>query len=72
MASGSEFGIDAVSAYLETNGVPHEIVEHPTRYSAAADARTTSGSSDHRPTRNFAWSPSRGGRARRIASRRCW
>lgn len=39
MASGGDFGIDAVSAYLETNGVPHEVVEHPTRYSAAADAR---------------------------------
>lgn len=39
MTSGSDFGIDAVSAYLDTNGVAHEVVEHPTRHSAAADAR---------------------------------
>jgi Ala-tRNA(Pro) deacylase len=39
MATGSGFGIDMVASYLEAQGVPHEVVEHPTRYSAAADAR---------------------------------
>ena len=39
MATGGEFGIEMVASYLEQNGVAHEVVEHPTRYSAAADAR---------------------------------
>jgi Ala-tRNA(Pro) deacylase len=39
MATGSGFGIDMVASYLEEQGVAHEVVEHPTRYSAAADAR---------------------------------
>jgi Ala-tRNA(Pro) deacylase len=39
MATGGDFGIDMVASYLEQQGVAHEVVEHPTRYSAAADAR---------------------------------
>lgn len=39
MAARNDFGIDMVATYLEQQGVAHEVVEHPTRYSAAADAR---------------------------------
>jgi Ala-tRNA(Pro) deacylase len=39
MASETGFGIEMVARFLDERGVPHEVVEHPTRYTAAADAR---------------------------------
>ena len=41
MTTAEAHGIDAVTAFLEREGVRHEIVEHRPTFSAAAEARAT-------------------------------
>ena len=44
-------GIDAVSAFLDAEGVRHEVVEHRPTFSAAAEARAA-GSEPRVPRRS--------------------
>src|SRR5918992_922043 len=41
MTTAEEHGIDAVTAFLEAEGVRHEVVEHRPTFSAAAEARAS-------------------------------
>ena len=41
MSTTQAHGIDAVTAFLETEGVSHEVVEHRPTFSAAAEARAS-------------------------------
>jgi Ala-tRNA(Pro) deacylase len=41
MSTTQAHGIDAVAAFLDTEGVSHEIVEHRPTFSAAAEARAS-------------------------------
>jgi hypothetical protein len=40
-ATAGAHGIAAVTAFLETHGVRHEVVEHRPTFSAAAEARAS-------------------------------
>jgi prolyl-tRNA editing enzyme YbaK/EbsC (Cys-tRNA(Pro) deacylase) len=46
-------GIDAVTAFLEAEGVPHEVLEHRLTFSAAAEARAA-GSEPHEAAKTLA------------------
>lgn len=39
--------IDMVSGYLDGNGVDYEVIEHPERFTAAAEARAAGVEADH-------------------------
>jgi Ala-tRNA(Pro) deacylase len=41
MSTTQSHGIDAVTAFLDTHGVSHEVVEHRPTFSAAAEARAS-------------------------------
>ncbi len=47
MATASEFGIEAVSRFLDERGIACEVVEHRQTFTAAAEARAAGVEPDH-------------------------